>query len=147
MAGLPPMGGPPGGPPPGMGAPPGGAPPPPPPPPAPPPAAAPKPATPFANLTDLPSELSGGPQMLDGVCRQLKLTLRHPDFATKPKTVAVLSSLLETATELVSHMSGQGDAGGAPTSVINDSSEKDGDDAHFTSADADTTPPMEDTES
>ena len=140
MAGMPPIGPPPGGPPPGAGAPPPG--PPPPPPPAPPQGIAPKPPTPFANLTDMPSELSGGWQLVDGACRQLKLIIRHPDFATKPKTVAVFSSVLETLTELLNHSIQSGDGGGAPTSVMNDSSEKDdADDAHFVSADADAEPP------
>lgn len=143
MAELMPPGAPAGGPPPGAQMPPGG--PMSPPQPAPPPGLMPppRPPTPFAGI-DMPSELSGGWQLLDAVCRQLKLTIRHPDFAKTPKTVAVLYSVLETLTELISHYTKGGDAGGAPTSVAPESSDRGGDaDAHFVSADADAEPPPE----
>jgi hypothetical protein len=144
MGGMIPTGAPPGGPPPGAGAPPPG--PPQPPPPAPPPGLMPParpPQSPFAGV-DMPSELPGGWQMLDGVCRQLKLTIRMPDFAKTPKTVAVLYSVLETLTELISHYTSKGDGGGAPTSVAPESEDRGGEsDAHFVSADADAIPPPE----
>lgn len=144
MAGMLPPGAGPGGPPPGASMPPGGA-PPPPPPPAPPPGLMPPPrppSTPFAGM-DMPSELPGGWQLLDGVTRQLKLTIRMPDFNKTPKVVAVLYSVLETLTELISHYTSKGDGGGAPTSVAKPGMDGDESDAHFTSADADALPPPE----
>ena len=100
-----------------------------------------RPPSPPLGLTDLPSELSGGWQLLDGVARQLKFAIRHPDFVKIPKTVAVLYSVLKTLTELISHYTAKGDAGGAPTGKAGSPADReDVQDAHFVSADADATP-------
>lgn len=136
---------------PGPGAPPpGGAQPVPPiagpPPVAPPPGIAPRPPSSLADPSyqDLPSELPGGFQLLDAAMRQLKLAIKHPTFAKMPKVVAVLYSMLETGTQLISHYTSKGDAGGTPTSVAPESPEGDVDsDAHYTSADADAQPSPE----
>ena len=83
--------------------------------------------------------------MLDGVCRQLKLTIKMPEFQKTPRVAAVLYSVLTTLTKLVSHYTSKGDGGGAPTSVAPEAGESGGDsgDAHFVSADADAIPPPE----
>jgi hypothetical protein len=97
----------------------------------------------FAALyNDLPSELPAGWQLVDASCRQLKLAIKHPTFAKTPKTAAVLYSLVETMTQLLSHYTTKGDGGGAPTSTNEPGESSGGDtDAHFTSADADVQPP------
>lgn len=95
---------------------------------------------------DLPSELPAGWQLVDAACRQLKLALKHPSFAKTPKVAAVLYSLVETMTQLLSHYTARGDAGSAPTGTASADEGMGGDDsgdAHFTSADADVQPPPE----
>jgi hypothetical protein len=134
--------------PPGAGAaPPGAAPPVPPPgpPPVSPPAGiAPRPPSSLAaqGFEDLPSELPGGWQLVDAAMRQLKLAIKMPTFAKTPKTVAVLYSMVETGTQLISHYTTKGDAAGAPTSVAepDGGSDDNSSDAHYTSADTDAQP-------
>jgi hypothetical protein len=76
--------------------------------------------------------------------RQLKLAMKMPTFAKTPKTVAVLYSMVETGTQLLSHYTSRGDAAGAPTSVAEpDGGSDENSDAHYTSADTDAQPPPE----
>jgi len=73
--------------------------------------------------------------------RQLKLAIKMPTFAKTPKTVAVLYSMVETGTQLISHYTAKGDSAGAPTSVAEpDGGSEGSSDAHYTSADTDAQP-------
>ena len=72
--------------------------------------------------------------------RQLKLAIKMPTFAKTPKTVAVLYSMVETGTQLISHYTSKGDAAGAPTSVAEPDGSEESSDAHYTSADTDAQP-------
>jgi hypothetical protein len=103
------------------------------------------PGSPFAALfNDLPSELSGGWQLLDAASRQIGLAIKHPDFVKTPKTVAVLYSLKETLTQLISHYTAKGgDSGGAPTSTAPADDGSSEPDAHFVSAGAEAEPSPE----
>lgn len=82
--------------------------------------------------------------MLDGVSRQLRVTISHVDFAKDPPVVGVLHSVLETIDELISHYTAKGDRGGAPTSIVRSSSDGPDSDAHYVSADT-TAQPAPDT--
>lgn len=73
--------------------------------------------------------------MLDGVSRQLRITIAHSDFQQEPEPVGVLYSVLKTIDSLIAHYTPKGDRGGAPTSIVRDSSERPDADAHFVSSD------------
>ena len=78
---------------------------------------------------------------MDASMRQLKLAIKMPTFAKSPKVVAVLYSMVETGTQLISHYTAKGDTAGAPTSVAEPDGDSEGSsDAHYTSADTDAQP-------
>jgi hypothetical protein len=90
-------------------------------------------------LSDLSPNMGPGWQSLDLVVRSLKIGLRSADFQKMPDVVAVLQSMLNTATELISAYNKASSGGTAspstqvrmPDSVNTDSS---------TSTDADSQP-------
>jgi hypothetical protein len=146
--GAPGAGGPPPRPP--IGPPPGGGPPPPPPglpPQGPPPGAPPPPPpsgagglgpnSPFGGmLSDLSPSMGPGWQAVDLAIRALKTGLRSTDFQKTPAVVAVLQSVLNTCTELLSHYT-SGQAGATPSATP---SKGEGSDSASPSADADAQP-------
>jgi hypothetical protein len=146
--GLPPPPRPPMGGPPGMGAPPmpPQAAPPPPPPQSPPGAGGLGPASPLGSLVDLSASMGPGWQQVDWAVRSLKSALRSTDFQKTPAVVAVIQSLINTASELISHYtSGTAGAKTSPTVVRREGGRTSESDS--SSADADAQPSAEPTES
>jgi hypothetical protein len=144
--GLPPPPRPPMGAPPGMGTPPmppQAAPPPPPPPPPPQGAGGLGPASPLAGLfSDLSPSMGPGWQQVDLAARALKTALRSTDFQKTPAVVAVLQSVLNTVTELVSHYT-SGTSGAKPSSTASMRPEGRTSEGDSSSADADAQPSAE----
>lgn len=105
-----------------MGAPPGMPPPPPPPAAMPPPPPPPTsgvgglgPASPIAGLfSDLSPHMGPGWQQVDLAVRAIRTALRSTDFQKIPAVVAVLQSVLNTMTELLSHYTSGTSGASAP---------------------------------